>query len=53
MYFIIQYCLPYKWNLTPNSTSLITEKIYFGIKIMENIVKKYENDISIGEAKNL
>jgi hypothetical protein len=45
--------LPYKWNIKPASRTIVTEKVYYGIKVLETISKKYENDISIGEAKNL
>ena len=49
----MQYCLPYKWNIQPTSKTVATQKIYYGVKVLQTISKKYENDISIGEAKNL
>ena len=48
-----QCCLPYCWDLKPTSKTIVTEKIYYGIKVLETISRKYVNDISIGEAKNI
>lgn len=39
--FNIKYCLPYKWTLSPTSRTIVTEKVYYGIKVLETISKKY------------
>ena len=48
-----QHCLPYKWGLKVDSRHALTEKIYYGIKLLQTIAHKYDSDISIQESKNL
>ena len=48
----INYPLPYLWKFTPKAHKKVTDKIYFAIKVLNVILSKYENDISIGEANN-
>ena len=44
----INYPLPYLWKFKPKAHKKVTDKIYFAIKVLNVILNKYKNDISIG-----
>ena len=43
----INYPLPYLWKFKPKANKKVTDKIYFAIMVLNIILNKYENDISI------
>ncbi len=45
----VNYPLPYMWNFNPelHRSKRIEDKIYFAIKVVNSILKKYEYDIAI------
>lgn len=44
----INHPLPYLWQFKIKSLKKVQDKIYFAIKVINTIINKYQNDLSIG-----
>jgi len=44
----INHPLPYLWSFKPKIHKKIQDKVYFAMKVLNSILHKYDNDISVG-----